>query len=217
MVEICPTTSVFWCNQKKLIHFQFFSCCKNGNVTSKHFPVGAESISHTGLFSNIFIESLGHTENIKKCKMHRIKYCSCTIILHMCYIASVVSDSWWRSPPGFLLRGILQARIVEWVAMPSSKRSSQPRYQIYISYVSCIGRPVLYYLCHLELFQYNYQKRMWDFICMCVCYIYNIKHKKDLEKKNNNSLNCDSERNVDYEPGFISDSACRSYKKQVLF
>ena len=52
---------------------------------------------------------------------------------------------------------------------------------------------------------------------MCVCYIYNIKHKKDLKKKNNNSLNCDSERNVDYEPGFISDSACRSYKKQVLF
>ena len=135
MVEICPTTSVFWCNQKKLIHFQFFSCCKNGNVTSKHFPVGAESISHTGLFSNIFIESLGHTENIKKCKMHRIKYCSCTIVLHMCYIASVVSDSWWRSPPGFLLHGILQARIVEWVAMPSSKGSSWTRGR---TRVSCI-------------------------------------------------------------------------------
>ena len=40
-----------------------------GMITSKHFPAGAESISQTGLFSNIFIESLGHTENIKKCKI----------------------------------------------------------------------------------------------------------------------------------------------------
>ena len=171
MVGICPTTSVFWCNQQNSSIFSFFLVIRMGMITSKHFPAGAESISQTGLFSNIFIESLGHTENIKKCKMHRIKYCSCTIILHVCYIASVVSDSWWSSPPGFLLHGILQARILEWVAMPSSKSSSQPRYQIYISYVSCIGRPVLYYLCHLELFQYNYRKRMWDFICMCVLYI----------------------------------------------
>ena len=40
---------------------------------------------------------------------------------------------------------ILQARILEWVAMPSSKGSSQPRDQIHDSYVSCIGRRVLYH------------------------------------------------------------------------
>jgi len=28
------------------------------------------------------------------------------------------------SPPGFSVRGILQARILEWVAMPSSRGSS---------------------------------------------------------------------------------------------
>ena len=32
-----------------------------------------------------------------------------------------------RSPPGSPLPGILQARILEWVAMPSSRGSSQPR------------------------------------------------------------------------------------------
>jgi len=31
------------------------------------------------------------------------------------------------SPPGFPVHGILQARILEWVAMPSSSRSSPPR------------------------------------------------------------------------------------------
>ena len=31
------------------------------------------------------------------------------------------------SPPGSSVHGILHARILEWVAMPSSKRSSQPR------------------------------------------------------------------------------------------
>ena len=31
------------------------------------------------------------------------------------------------SPPGFSVHGILQAGILQWVAMPSSKGSSQPR------------------------------------------------------------------------------------------
>ena len=31
------------------------------------------------------------------------------------------------SPPGFSIHGILQARILEWLAMPSSRRSSWPR------------------------------------------------------------------------------------------
>ena len=31
------------------------------------------------------------------------------------------------SPPGFSVHGILQARILEWVAIPFSRGSSQPR------------------------------------------------------------------------------------------
>ena len=45
------------------------------------------------------------------------------------------------SPPGSSVHGILQARILEWVAIPFSRRSSQPRDQ---TRVSCIGRWVLY-------------------------------------------------------------------------
>ena len=37
------------------------------------------------------------------------------------------------SPPGSSVHGILQARILEWVAMPSSRGSSGPRDQTWIS------------------------------------------------------------------------------------
>ena len=47
---------------------------------------------------------------------------------------------------GSSVHGILQARILELVAMPFSRGSSQPRDWTHISYVSCIGRQVLYFL-----------------------------------------------------------------------
>ena len=45
-------------------------------------------------------------------------------------------------PPVSSVHGILQ-EILGWIAMPSSRLSSQPRDQTHISYVSCIGRWVL--------------------------------------------------------------------------
>ena len=51
--------------------------------------------------------------------------------------------------PEFIIRKvmlkILQARILEWVAMASSRGSSLPRVPTCISYVSCTGRQVLYH------------------------------------------------------------------------
>ena len=41
------------------------------------------------------------------------------------------------------VHGLLQARILEWVAMPSSRGSSRPRDQTHVSYVSCIGKWIL--------------------------------------------------------------------------
>ena len=43
------------------------------------------------------------------------------------------------------VHGILQAEILEGVALPSSRRSSQPRDWTYFSYISCSGRRVLYH------------------------------------------------------------------------
>ena len=48
------------------------------------------------------------------------------------------------SMPGSSVHGILQARILEWVAMAFSRGSSQPRDPICISYISWIVRRVLF-------------------------------------------------------------------------
>ena len=47
------------------------------------------------------------------------------------------------SPPGASVHAILQARILEWGALPSSRGSSQSRDGTHISYISYIGRWVL--------------------------------------------------------------------------
>ena len=52
------------------------------------------------------------------------------------------------SPPDSSVPGILQARIVKWVAISFSRESFQPRDQTQVSYVSCIVRQVLYLLRH---------------------------------------------------------------------
>ena len=49
------------------------------------------------------------------------------------------------SLPGSSVYGISQARILEWVAVSSSRGSSRPRNQTHISCVSCIGRRILYH------------------------------------------------------------------------
>ena len=49
-----------------------------------------------------------------------------------------------RSLPGSIVHGILQARTLEWVAVPSSRGSSRPRDRNCISYISYIGRQILY-------------------------------------------------------------------------
>ena len=49
------------------------------------------------------------------------------------------------SPPGASVRGISQAWILEWVTIFYSRGASRPRGWICISWVSCIGRWVLYH------------------------------------------------------------------------
>ena len=49
------------------------------------------------------------------------------------------------SLPASSIRGIFQARMLEWVAVSFSRGSSLPRDQTCVSYVSCIGRWALYH------------------------------------------------------------------------
>ena len=51
-------------------------------------------------------------------------------------------------PTGPSVHGILQARILEWIAISFSRASSQPRDGACISYISYNGRQILYQLSH---------------------------------------------------------------------
>ena len=68
---------------------------------------------------------------------------------HVCMLSGFspvwLCDPVDRSPPGSSVHGILQARILEWVVMPSSGGSSWLRDQTHIPYVSCVGRWILYH------------------------------------------------------------------------
>ena len=62
--------------------------------------------------------------------------CVCVQPLQSCL---TLGDPLYRNQPGSSVRGILQARLLEWVAMPSSGRCSWPRDWTQASCVSCIA------------------------------------------------------------------------------
>ena len=78
---------------------------------------------------------------------------------------------------GSSVHGILQEGILEWVAMPSSGGSSQPRDWTLISHVSWIGRRVLYHLHHhLSFVWSNYpdfcENHFFVFLCRLTIYLF---------------------------------------------
>jgi len=71
------------------------------------------------------------------------------VFMCMCvYVCSVMFNSLWPhglSPPDSSVLGIFQAKTLEWVAISYCRRFSQPRDQTRITYISCIGRRILYH------------------------------------------------------------------------
>ena len=64
--------------------------------------------------------------------------CAC-MLSHFSHIQLFVIP-WTVAHQAPLSMGILQARILEWVAMPFSRGSSPPRNQTCVSHISCTGR-----------------------------------------------------------------------------
>ena len=97
--------------------------------------------------------------------------------LHICTlcVCSVVSDSVTPmdcSPPGSSVHGILQAGMLEWVAISSSKGSSWPRDQTCVCCISCLGQARSVRLSQWESPLYKY--------CDEFCYL-NINFKGQIK------------------------------------
>ena len=69
-----------------------------------------------------------------------MRVCVCAKSLQSC---PTLCDPMDCCPSDSSVHGILQARILEWVAVLSSRGSSQPREQTHISPVACLGWQVL--------------------------------------------------------------------------
>ena len=97
------------------------------------------STLHKMIFSHPhvrFKSPLDELQYLMKCKWY---VNSCCVYVKLLQLCPTLCDPVDYSTPGSSVHGILQARILEWVAMPSSRRSSQPRDQTCSSWDSCIA------------------------------------------------------------------------------
>ena len=121
----------------------------------------------------------------------------------LCSVASVMSTLCYPtdySLPGFSVHGISPARILDWVAISSSKGSSQPRDQTQVSWVSCIGRffttepsgkPCTHTLTYVEiritrkadLSVYYLLKKYWFSWQYILCIILHIANNQDWRRQ----------------------------------
>ena len=79
--------------------------------------------------------------------LHPLNLYCCCFFAKLCL---TLCDPMYCSSPGSSVHGILQARIVEWLAIPSSRGSSWPRDW---TCVCCIGRWILYHWASRVAFQ----------------------------------------------------------------
>ena len=116
-----------------------------------------------GSTSILFLDNCGDSfkphQSSTSGRLSKISYNLCAWVLSRVWLC----DPMDCSPPGSSVHGILQARILEWVAMPSSRRSSQPRDGTHVSCVSCIGRRILYHCTTSEAHSYNIECETNDF------------------------------------------------------
>ena len=89
--------------------------------------------------------------------------CVCVCVYTQLFqLCPTLCDPKDHSLPGSSFHGMLQARILEWVATPFSRRSSQSRDQTRVSCVSCISRQTLHHCTTWEALIYIY-------ICPTLC------------------------------------------------
>ena len=98
--------------------------------------------------SSLRVTSQTHSSYVIFPFWFRLTTCVCVCLLSHFSCVWHFAALWIVACQAPLSMGILQARILEWVAMPSSRRSSQLKDRTPVSWVSCIGRR-LYHERHL--------------------------------------------------------------------
>ena len=95
------------------------------------YPIPFKTVPST---LSLFWKNSKHAEKLKE---YRMNICMCMLSCFSC--VWLFSTPWTVACQVPLSMGILQSRILEWVAMPSSRGSSQPRDQTCVSCNFCIA------------------------------------------------------------------------------
>ena len=110
-------------------------------------------LTHSGKFHHVYISSLLFFPLVWIIIIFCIKYSSffCPHYKHKCVCAKSLQSCLTLYDPmvchsrGTSVHGILQTRVLEWVAIPFSRGSSWPRDGTCVSYVSCMAGWFLYH------------------------------------------------------------------------
>ena len=114
----------------------------------------------------------------------------CHVLCLVAQWCQILCDPVDCSPPGSSVHGVSTARILEWVAMPSSRGSSQPRDRTQVSRIAdrffTIWATREAHLCN------NIKWKFWhtvlQIVCVCVCVNLNCKVKLWTKTKGNKLL-----------------------------
>ena len=131
---------IYFVNQ---LYFNFF-------LTEHSFLIQSERLGawDWGKFKTSIILNIFSFSKTNSCFFHYFLHSHKIIVCVFMLSHSAMSDSCSLmdySPPSSSIHGILQARILEWVAISSSKGSRWPRDQTRVSCISYIGRQILYH------------------------------------------------------------------------
>ena len=101
--------------------------------------------------------------------------CCCLAASHVWLFCDPINCSL----PGSSIHGILQARILEWVAIPFSRGSSWPRDR---AWIYCIGRWILYHWPTREAPRYilSNEKFKYKTVCIVCCHLHLKGEENDI-------------------------------------
>ena len=121
-----------------------FSPCLKFSIKKQKLKTGYQDVSlRLSLnFFSIISHFLRWNKALKTGFDSTIQLCVCAVCGQSC---PTLCDPVDYSPPGFSVYGIVQASILEWVAISFSRGSSQPRDQTLVICISCTGREILYH------------------------------------------------------------------------
>ena len=108
-------------------------------------------VTHQGSNTSLFLKEAclanlpAHPSQIHKGNNRIQKSVRPTVLCLVAQSCLTLCDPMDCSPPGSSVHGIIQARILEWVAVSSSRGPPQPRDQTHVSCVSCNGRHIFFF------------------------------------------------------------------------